>query len=314
MNLTKQCRIGARGSKLSLWQANHIADCLRAAHPGLVVSIKTYLTAGDKFLEAPLAQIGGKGLFTKEIETAILNGEVDIAVHSLKDMPAELPPGLALAAVTERIDASDAFVSNTFERLADLPLGAKVGTSSLRRRAQVLAFRPDLCIENVRGNVDTRLRKLDEGGYDAIILAAAGLKRLGLAERIKQLLPQDICLPAVGQGVLAIEARAGDTEVRQLVSCLEHPTTRVAITAEREFLKIIEGNCRIPVGVFGQANGNKLLLQAVILSPDGRERVYDRAEGEAKDAIIIGRELARRMLASGGRQILALSQCAEEKR
>lgn len=312
MSSSIQCRIGARGSKLSLWQANHIADRLRAAYPGLSVSIKTYLTSGDKFLDAPLARIGGKGLFTKEIETAILSGEVDLAVHSLKDMPAELPPGLALAAVTERIDPDDAFVSNTYANLSDLPSGATVGTSSLRRRAQLLAYRPDLRIENVRGNVDTRLSKLDNGDYDAIILAVAGLKRLGLGERITQVLPREICLPAVGQGVLAIEARAGDAAVQGLVSCLEHSDTRIAIAAEREFLRIIEGNCQVPVGVFGRLAADRLVLRAVILSPDGAQRVYDVAEGGAGTAVSLGRQLAERMLAAGGSRILALTQDAEE--
>ena len=205
--------IGTRGSKLALWQAQHIAARLGELNPGMVVELNHIVTTGDKILDVPLAQIGGKGLFTKELETAMLAGEIDLAVHSLKDMPTELPAGLVLAATTTRLDPHDAFVSRRYASLAELPAGATVGTSSLRRKAQLLRLRPDLRIENLRGNLDTRLRKLDEGQYDAIVLAAAGLRRLGWAERITAVLSPAECLPAVGQGVLAIEARAADAEV-----------------------------------------------------------------------------------------------------
>lgn len=297
--------IGARGSKLALWQANHIRDVLRAAHPGLDVSIQTILTTGDKVLDAPLAKIGGKGLFTKEIEIAMLNGEVDLAVHSLKDMPADLPPGLTIAAVTERLDPGDAFVSNRYSSLESLPEGAKLGTSSLRRKAQILARRPDLVIENLRGNVDTRLRKLDGGEYDAIVLAVAGLKRLGLGERISEVLSREICLPAVGQGALAIETRAGDMEVLNIVACLEDKNTRDAVTAEREFLRILEGSCQVPVGVFGQVHDGKLTLKAAIFSTDGTKALKDEAQGSLAEAGELGRQLAKKMLSAGGRDILA---------
>lgn len=303
--MKEQVVIGARWSKLALWQANHIADLLRAAHPGLTVTTRTILTTGDKVLDAPLAKIGGKGLFTKEIESAMLAGEVDLAVHSLKDMPAELPPGLVIAAVTQRLDPGDAFVSNTYSSLTNLPKGAKLGTSSLRRKAQLLAARPDLLIENLRGNVDTRLRKLDNGEYDAIVLAVAGLKRLGLGSRISEVLPQTVCLPAVGQGALAIETRAADREVLPLVACLEDQATRQAVTAEREFLRVLEGSCQVPVGVFGQAAAGAVTLQAVILSLDGTTKVADSITGSSADAALLGNTLAERMLAAGGREILA---------
>ncbi|MDF2500361.1 MAG: Porphobilinogen deaminase [Anaerosporomusa subterranea] len=312
--ITNQLVIGARGSKLSLWQANHIADLLRAAHPQLEVSIKTFVTKGDKFLDAPLAKIGGKGLFTKEIETAMLLGEVDLAVHSLKDMPAELPPGLMIAAVTKRHDPNDAFISNTYASLECLPQGAKLGTSSLRRKAQILSKRTDLNIEDLRGNVDTRLRKLDNGEYDAIVLAVAGLKRLGLGGRITQVLPREICLPAVGQGALAIETRSDDATIQDLVACLEDNATRQAITAERAYLQVLEGGCQIPVGVFGQIVGGELKLQAVILSLDGTKKISDVIYGNCDDAAVLGRELADRMLAAGGSNLLAvLAKASEEE-
>ncbi|MDU4961724.1 MAG: hydroxymethylbilane synthase [Sporomusaceae bacterium] len=308
-----QLVIGARGSKLSLWQANHIAERLRAAHPQLAVSVQTFVTTGDKILDAPLAKIGGKGLFTKEIETAMLAGAVDLAVHSLKDMPAELPPGLVLAAVTERHDPGDAFVSRHYPSLAALPPGARLGTSSLRRKAQLLAVRPDLDVADLRGNVDTRLRKLDNGEYDAIVLAAAGLKRLGWGDRITQILPQAICLPAVGQGALAIETRAGDTAVAGRVACLEHSLTRQAVTAERAYLQVLEGSCQIPVGVYARIVDAQLQLSAVILSLDGKVKIEDRIDGSPDAAAILGKALAERMLSAGGSELLAALTAKEEK-
>lgn len=299
-----QLIIGARGSKLSLWQANHIAALLCAAHPQITVSIRTYMTTGDRFLDEPLAQIGGKALFTKEIETAMLQGEVDLAVHSLKDMPAELPPGLVLSAVTKRHNPDDVLVSNRYDSLTDLPPGARLGTSSLRRKAQILSVRPDLTVVNVRGNVETRLRKLDNGEYDAIILAAAGLMRLGLDERITQVLSHELCLPAVGQGVLAIETRANDARVQELIACLEDAETRQAITAERAYLAMLEGNCQIPVGVFGQVINETLHLEAVILSLDGTRKLRDVVCGYRGDALRLGSELAEKMLAAGGSELL----------
>ena len=297
--------IGTRGSKLALWQARHIAARLEEMNPGMVVELKHIVTTGDKILDVPLAQIGGKGLFTKELETAMLAGDIDLAVHSLKDMPTELPAGLVLAAITTRLDPHDAFVSRRYASLAELPAGATVGTSSLRRKAQLLRLRPDLRIENLRGNLDTRLRKLDEGQYDAIVLAAAGLRRLGWAERITAVLSPAECLPAVGQGVLAIEARAADAEVLAAVAGLDDAGSRACVTAERTFLAVVEGGCQVPVGVYGRMNGEKLALQARILSLDGTRCVEDETVGDPSQAAMLGDSLARRLLAAGGAEILA---------
>ena len=241
--------IGTRSSKLALWQADYVEAKLREKYPELHVVQKRMTTKGDRVLDAPLAKIGGKGLFTKELEQAMLAGEIDLAVHSLKDMPTELPEGLMLAAVTERFDPGDAVVSPRYQTLANLPQGAKVGTSSLRRRAQLLAKRPDLEIVSLRGNVNTRLKKLEEENFDAIILAVAGLKRLGFHDRITEILPREICLPAVGQGALAIEARADDEATLSLIAFLDDAATRAAARAERAFLPRVGGGCPGPVGV-----------------------------------------------------------------
>ena len=261
-------------------------------------------TKGDRVLDAPLAKIGGKGLFTKELEQAMLAGEIDLAVHSLKDMPTELPEGLMLAAVTERFDPGDAVVSPRYRTLANLPPGAKVGTSSLRRRAQLLAKRPDLEIVSLRGNVNTRLKKLEEENFDAIILAVAGLKRLGFHDRITEILPREICLPAVGQGALAIEARADDEATLSLIAFLDDAATRAAARAERAFLARVEGGCQVPVGVYAEAADEALEMEAVIASIDG-ERLYRRKKaGSTLDAEKIGRALAEELLAMGGKEIL----------
>mgnify|MGYP001158843474 CR=1 FL=1 len=301
--------IGTRGSKLALWQANYIADCLRSQFPGVEVSLKRVMTTGDKILDVPLARIGGKGLFTKELETEMLTGQIDLAVHSLKDMPTELPPGLTLAAITERVDPGDAFISPKYKTVDALPQGAKVGTSSLRRKAQLLNYRPDLVISDLRGNLDTRLQKLETEQLDAIILAVAGLKRLGWQERITQVLPPSLCLPAVGQGALAIETRSDDAEVIGMLEFLNHDSTRAAVTAERSFLREVEGGCQVPVGVFGQANSNSLLLEAVILSVDGVQVIRDTVSGTWAEAEELGRALAQKMLAAGGREIMAALEC-----
>ena len=303
--MKKKIVIGTRGSKLALWQAEHIAARLRELNPGMIVELRHIVTTGDKILDVPLAQIGGKGLFTKELETAMLAGEIDLAVHSLKDMPTELPAGLVLAATTTRLDPHDAFVSRRYASLAELPAEATVGTSSLRRKAQLLRLRPDLRIENLRGNLDTRLRKLDEGQYDAIVLAAAGLRRLGWAERITAVLSPAECLPAVGQGVLAIEARAADAEVLAAVAGLDDAGSRACVTAERTFLAVVEGGCQVPVGVYGRMTDEKLALQARILSLDGTRCVEDETVGDPSQAAMLGDSLARRLLAAGGAEILA---------
>ena len=297
--------IGTRSSKLALWQAEYIAGCLREKYPGLTVELKHITTTGDKILDAPLAKIGGKGLFTKELETEMLAGDIDLAVHSLKDMPTEIPAGLTLAAITRRFDPFDALVSPVYKSLVELPQGAKVGTSSLRRKAQLLALRPDLVIADLRGNVNTRLRKLDDGEYDAIVLAAAGLKRLGFGDRIAQVLPAEICLPAVGQGALAIEAREGDAEVLGMLAFLQDAPTAFAATAERAFLATIEGGCQVPVGVFAQpAADGQLFVEALVASTDGKRIFRETMTGTMQEAEALGKSLAKKILAAGGLSVL----------
>lgn len=298
-------KIGTRQSLLALWQSNHIASCLRKQYPDCEIILKKIVTKGDRILDVPLAQIGGKGLFTKEIEEDLLDGTVDLAVHSLKDMPTILPEGLCLTAITTRANVGDAFVSNKYAKFADLPQGAIVGTSSLRRKAQLLAARPDLKITDLRGNVDTRLRKLDEGLYDAIILAAAGLERLGYHDRIKDIIPQEVCLPAVGQGALAIECRTDDAEVRQMLSFLNDIPTRQATDAERAFLGLLEGGCQVPIGVHADVENDKITIDAIIATLDGSTIMRNQISGKAEDAVALGRQLGQKMLADGGQEILA---------
>jgi len=297
--------IGTRSSKLALWQAEYIADCLQKQYPDLVVELKHIATTGDKILDTPLAKIGGKGLFTKELETEMLAGDIDIAVHSLKDMPTQIPEGLTLAVITERFDPGDCLVSNVYQSLAELPQGARVGTSSLRRKAQLLHVRPDLTILDLRGNVNTRLRKLDAGEYDVIILAAAGLKRLGFGDRIKETIDPALCLPAVGQGALAIEARADDEEILECIKFLQDEATRQSAAAERAFLAAVEGGCQVPVGVYArkQANGS-LQVTAVIASVDGKTLLRDELTGDAAEATKLGQTLAKKLLAAGGLAIM----------
>ena len=285
----EKIKIGTRASKLALWQANFVAQILQENFPVEIIKIQT---TGDKILDAPLAKIGGKGLFTKEIENALLENKIDLAVHSLKDVPSELPAGFEIAAITRRENPFDAFVSNNFESLEYLPSGAVVGTSSLRRAAQILNLRPDLKIENLRGNVDTRLKKLDAGNFDAVILAAAGLERLGYGDRIKKILTEII--PAAGQGALAIEIRAGDKKIADAVKILHDEKTCAAVKFERDFLREIGGGCQIPVGVIAEENS----ARAVIASADGKKILRDSTEN------LDGATFAEKMLASGGREIL----------
>lgn len=297
--------IGTRQSLLALWQSNHIAALLREKYPECEVVLKKIVTKGDRILDVPLAQIGGKGLFTKEIETELADGTIDLAVHSLKDMPTVLPEGLCLTAITERANVGDAFVSNKYASFEELPLGAVIGTSSLRRKAQLLAARPDLHIMDLRGNVDTRLRKLDEGLYDAIILAAAGLERLGHGDRITALIPPDVCLPAVGQGALAIEARTADDEVRSMLEFLNDLPTKQSTDAERAFLGLLEGGCQVPIGVHADVAGEQIKIEAIIAALDGSTVLRDTITGKAEDAIALGQQLGKKMLAAGGQEILA---------
>ena len=302
--MKNQVVIGTRGSKLALWQADYIEKRLREEYPGLVVTQKRVTTKGDRILDVPLAKIGGKGLFTKELEEEMLSGGIDVAVHSLKDMPAKVPDGLVIAAVTKRLDPGDALVSNRFSSFAELPQGARVGTSSLRRRAQLLCARLDLVMLDLRGNVNTRLRKLDEGEYDAIVLAVAGLKRLGFADRIRQVLPQTMVLPAVGQGALAVETRADDAEMRAMLAFLRDDDTVCCAEAERSFLARVEGGCQVPVGVYATAAADGLKVEAVIASLDGRRSYRGEMKGARKDAAALGTALAEKLLAEGGAEIL----------
>ncbi len=290
--------IGSRGSQLALWQARHIAGCLQKL--GVETRLEIIKTTGDKITDVPLAQIGGKGLFTKEIEDALLAGTIDLAVHSLKDMPTGLPAGLTLAAIPEREDPRDALIGKP---LVELSAGAKIGTSSLRRSAQLHALGRGFVTENLRGNVDTRLRKLDEGHYDAIVLAAAGLRRLGWAERIRELIDVEVMCPAAGQGALAIETRDDGGAGQEIARKLDHAATNAAVTAERSLLATLEGGCQVPIGAHAKFEGEVLHLMAVVASPDGTRVMRDRASG--RDAVALGRELGERMLASGARDILA---------
>lgn len=240
-------RIATRRSPLALWQAEHVAKLLKASHPSIEIELVKMITQGDKILDTPLSKIGGKGLFVKELEQGMLNGDADIAVHSMKDVPAQLPDGLEMAAILEREDPRDAFVSNTYASIDDLPQGAVVGTSSLRRQCQLLQMRPDLRIKSLRGNVNTRLQKLDDGDYDAIILAAAGLIRLGFESRIKTAIPMNTMLAAIGQGAIGVECRTGDEETLRLIECLHHDTTATRVTAERAMNFKLEGGCQAPI-------------------------------------------------------------------
>lgn len=293
--------IGSRGSKLALWQANHIKGRLEAL--GHQCRIEVITTTGDRFQTGPLKEIGNKGLFTKEIEEALLDRRIDLAVHSLKDMPTAIPDGLTIIATPEREDPRDAMIGS---KLADLPSGARVGTGSLRRIAQIYAARPDLIVEPVRGNVDTRLRKLDEGQFEAIVLAAAGLRRLGWAERIAELLPPDVMCPAVGQGSLAIETRADGGPAAEACTGLNHAPTNAAVTAERAVLHVLGGGCQVPVGAHAVVRGDDMHIRAIVSAPDGRTVVRREAEGRTADARAIGDALGRELLDAGAREILAV--------
>jgi hydroxymethylbilane synthase len=290
--------IGSRGSQLALWQARHIAA--RLEQLGEQTRIEIIKTTGDKITDVPLAQVGGKGLFTKEIEEALLAGSIDLAVHSLKDMPAALPAGLTLAAFPEREDPRDGLVGRT---LAELRSGDKVGTSSLRRAAQLHALGLGLVIETLRGNVDTRLRKLDEGQYAAIVLAAAGLRRLGWENRITELLDPVVMCPAAGQGALAIETRDDGSTAYEIARKLDHAETRAAVTAERALLAVLEGSCQVPIGAYAHLEGSSIHLRVIVASPDGQRVIRDSMCGE--EPIALGHELGRRLLAAGARNILA---------
>ncbi len=297
-------KLGTRGSPLAMRQAGLVADALCNRWPGLEVALIPIKTSGDKLLDSPLAQVGGKGLFVKEIEEALLGGRIDLAVHSLKDLPAELPPGLRVGAVMRREDPFDALIARDGLRFAELPLGARIGTSSLRRQVQFLHRRPDLQIVPLRGNVETRLRKLDTLGLDAVVLAAAGLIRLGLQHRITQRLDPELSLPAIGQGALAIEIREDDQRVAALVDRIDHRETRLATMAERAFLRHLGGSCVTPVAAFGEIEEDSLVLTGMVASLDGKRLVKRVLRGEASTPDEVGRALAEELLAAGADEIL----------
>lgn len=296
--------IGTRKSVLALWQAEYVAQRLREQYPGLTVELLPVSTRGDEILNMPLAEIGGKGLFIRELEELMREGRADMAVHSLKDMPADLPEDFTLAAVTDREDPRDAFVSLRYPGVEALPAGAKVGTSSLRRQSQLLHRRPDLVVESLRGNVQTRLRKLDEGQYDAVILAAAGLKRLGLGDRIASYLSTEDSIPAAGQGVMAVEVRKKDEETRQMLAFLHNARVASCIAAERAFLGCVGGDCKVPAGAFAAEDGDGLRVDAFIASEDGQTFYRRSVSGALPDAERLGTAVADALLDDGGRAVL----------
>ncbi|WP_168414767.1 hydroxymethylbilane synthase [Acinetobacter indicus] len=297
-------KIATRQSPLALWQAEYIRARLEALHAGLNVELVTFVTQGDKILDTPLAKIGGKGLFVKELEAALLDGRADLAVHSMKDVPMALPEGLSLAVICEREDPLDAFVSNTYASFQDLPQGAKVGTSSLRRKCQILKARPDLEIIDLRGNVGTRLSKLDAGHYDAIILASAGLKRLGLSERIRHTLAPEVSLPAVGQGALGLECRTNDQAVLELILPLMDDETNVCVRAERAFNAYLEGGCQVPIAGYATLKDGQLSMEGRVGSVDGQTLLSAQLSAAPEQAEQLGEQLAQNLLAQGAGELL----------
>jgi hydroxymethylbilane synthase len=300
----EQLRIGSRGSQLALWQANYIAARLRERGYGVEVEIEIEIihTTGDKIIDVALAQVGAKGMFTKEIEEALADNRVDLAVHSLKDLPTEISSGFVIVAIPQRADPRDAFCSQRYESIAQLPAGARVGTSSLRRHAQLKALRPDLDIHPVRGNVDTRLRKLEAGECDAVILAAAGLQRLGMTDLIRQIISADLMCPAAGQGALAIEIRAGDAATAQHLAFLDDPAARAATTCERALLSKLGGGCQVPIGALAEIRDGELHLDAIVARPDGTKIL--RESGVGSDPVLLGEAVGEALLGLGADEIL----------
>ncbi len=304
MTQTQPIRIATRKSPLALWQAHYVKDALIAAHPGLEVELVTMVTKGDIILDTPLAKVGGKGLFVKELEVAMLEGRADLAVHSMKDVPVDFPEGLGLVTICEREDPRDAFVSNTYASISDLPQGATVGTCSLRRQCQLKEQRPDLIIKELRGNVGTRLGKLDNGEYDAIILAAAGLKRLELESRIRSFIEPEESLPAVGQGAVGIECRLDDERLIKLLEPLNHTETADRVRCERAMNLTLEGGCQVPIGSYSLIDGDNIWLRALVGEPDGSKIVRGEIQGNRQDAEALGVQLANQLLADGAKEIL----------
>jgi len=306
-------KIGTRGSRLALWQAAWVKSAIEKEHPEIIVDIVVIKTRGDKILDVPLAKVGGKGLFVKEIEDSLLREDIDIAVHSMKDMPADLPDGLCIGPIPEREVPGDVLISGRDRHLADLKAGRSIGTCSLRRSAQLLHARPDLKIVPLRGNLETRLRKLDEGRMDAIVLAAAGVKRLGLKHRITEYLDPSVMLPAVGQGALCIELRKNDPETYQVLSHLEHGPTRTAVLGERAFLNRLEGGCQVPIAALGQVRKDQITITGLVADIDGQTIFKETLSGPAEASEAIGTDLADRLAARGACDILnKLKEAAQE--
>lgn len=300
----KIIRIATRQSPLALWQAEHVAERLQVLFPEFTVVLVKMVTRGDKILDTPLAKIGGKGLFVKELETGMLEGTADIAVHSMKDVPVDFPEGLHLAAILSREDPTDAFVSNRYASLQDLPADARIGTSSLRRQCQISALFPSAQIMPLRGNVNTRLAKLDVGEYDAIILASAGLKRLGMAERITQCLEPSVSLPACGQGAIGIECRVDDVEINAMLAQLHDRETGLCVSAERAMNSHLNGGCQVPIAGFAQLHGEVLFMRGLVGNPDGSVLYRAERSGHYNQAVVIGREIAEDLLAQGADKVL----------
>ncbi len=309
--MKKQLRIGTRGSQLALWQANWVKETLVRRNPDLDVEIVKIKTTGDKILDVPLAKVGGKGLFVKEIETALLDNSVDLAVHSMKDVPTLLPDGLKIVAISEREDPRDVIISKEGRTLAQLQEGARIGTSSLRRQAQLAGYRPDLVMEPLRGNINTRLKKLRDGQYDAIVLAYAGVKRLGWEGEVTQVLDTDIMLPAIGQGALGIEARGDDPVTLERILFLNHSETSLCVRAERAFLHRLEGGCQVPIAAYATTDNGTVTLTGLVAGVDGEKLIRMEVRSDEASAEEAGLELAEQILDSGGREILEEIYCRE---
>ena len=296
--------IGTRGSKLALWQANFIKNEIEKKHKTVRVDLKIIKTKGDKILDVPLAKVGGKGLFVKEIEEALLREEVDLAVHSMKDVPTFFPDGLYLPVITKREDYRDAFISRNGLKLKEMPENSIIGTSSLRRKSQIMNIRKDFHIKDLRGNVDTRIRKLDEGQFDAIILAVAGLKRMGFSEKITEYLDEKVMIPAIGQGALGIEIRENDDRILEIISFLKDDKTFIEVNAERAFLKKLEGGCQVPIGCYAKINGAELKILGFVADIEGKNFIKDSITGKIDDYKRLGIKLAEKILIKGGKEIL----------
>ena len=301
----KSIILGSRGSKLALWQANYVASQLTRVVPDLDVEVKVIKTKGDKILDVALSRIGDKGLFTKEIEKELLDGSIDMAIHSMKDLPSQMAPGLCIGAVLKRENPGDVLISRQGYKFSDLPEGAIIGTSSLRRISQIRALRPDIVLVDIRGNIETRIRKMHEQELDGIVLAYAGVKRLGLEEKISDILPHNIMLPAVGQGAIAIEVRQGDTSNLELARSINHEPTNWATRTERSFLKVLEGGCQVPIGCYAEVSGENITVEGLVASLDGRRVFRESIQGKCQEADLIGQQLARDLLQKGAASVLA---------